>query len=541
MFRPPANLGFRVAALGGAVVLAAFPSLPVLVSGTGGPRTGRQIAASAGHLWVLGLLWLLSAVAVALMLAGVLRMPAASIPRRAAGGMVATGLAALGHVVALMLLQHPQGATAAYAAGIDPAGAVGPGYWLSLAGFVIALAGFVIALAGVVPYVVRRPGEPSVPARPARPVATSAVAGIAAGVAIGTVVASVVLGMRQHEIGRGVVPLAVDVLGDTAMGPNFAAAPAVQMSALGTGGEVAGDSEQLYGGTPGQSSCDRAAIAAFVAAAGSARSGAWTFAVSRDVPQPPLTDIQRYITELTPVQLRADTRVTAHRFAGDQVLPVQATLQAGSAVLVDARGIPRVRCAGAIPLGPPRATDEPEHLDPRWPGFDPAALVTVTPAPAGVREFGLVSDGQPFRRPAGTDGSADVPAQAFLDGTYTLDGTQATCNVTDCDKLMTRSLTVTVTGCPDECRVAGDEWDGTVALTPSSGSWSASGASTKRFGCNGTADPTSFAVTLRVTEWQVFDGRWVAERLDGTYRKDSTADTMCRASELSWSMSGTRQ
>ncbi|PZT71125.1 hypothetical protein DN402_02310 [Streptomyces sp. SW4] len=48
--------------------------------------------------------------------------------------------------------------------------------------------------------------------------------------------------------------------------------------------------------------------------------------------------------------LRADTRVTGHGLRGGRPVGGQAVLQAGTAVLVDDRGVPRVRCAGGNPL-----------------------------------------------------------------------------------------------------------------------------------------------------------------------------------------------
>ncbi|GAP52775.1 serine/threonine protein kinase [Streptomyces azureus] len=53
--------------------------------------------------------------------------------------------------------------------------------------------------------------------------------------------------------------------------------------------------------------------------------------------------------------LRADTGVTNHGFRAGRAAVLQAVLQAGTAVLVDDRGVPRVRCACGNPLRPPVA------------------------------------------------------------------------------------------------------------------------------------------------------------------------------------------
>ena len=57
----------------------------------------------------------------------------------------------------------------------------------------------------------------------------------------------------------------------------------------------------------------------------------------------PLTaaDIPTYLRELTPVLLRLDTRVTNHGFDGTHPTTLQSVFQAGTAVFVDAHGVPR--------------------------------------------------------------------------------------------------------------------------------------------------------------------------------------------------------
>jgi hypothetical protein len=523
------------------MVLVAFLAVPLFAGGLDGSRTGRQIAASSDRLALLGLFWLLPAAAVILALLGVRRTSAFLSGRiRAVGIVVVAGLAALGHVVALLVLQRPAGAAAAFAGGVDPASAVGPAYWLSLAGLVAAIVGGVLGM-------LSEPDESMISAGHPWPV----VAGAAAGVALGTIIASVVVDVRHEAARRGIVLLAADTHGEAAFGPDFAtqraeaAAGAPTTTASVAGSEVAGDGENLYGGAFGRSSCDRDALAAFVAGASPARSDSWAHAMTSDPQRPRETDVRQYITELTPVHLRADTRVTSYRFIGDHALPFQAALQAGTAVLVDGHGIPRVRCAGATPLAPPRnTTDNPIYLAPRWPEFDPATLTTVTPSLGAIRQFGLTSDGRMFRRPAGTNGDRDVemvPAQALIDGTYALSGKQRTCNLGNCEENLTTTLTITVTGCPARCLVAGGEWDGTLAMTASTAdTWRASGTSTAPFNCGDTAEPTSSAVSLRVQAGRVIDGVWMAEQLTGTYSKTSTR-IACTPGELSWDVSGTRR
>jgi hypothetical protein len=105
---------------------------------------------------------------------------------------------------------------------------------------------------------------------------------------------------------------------------------------------------------------------------------------------------------LTEVVLLRDTRVTGVRSG---LAPFQAVLERGSAVLVDESGVPRLRCAGLIPLRPPLpASSTPDFVGVAWPGFNPAAL-TVVVAVTRVDAFSLVNlDGsglEPIRRAPG--------------------------------------------------------------------------------------------------------------------------------------------
>jgi hypothetical protein len=514
-----AKIGPRVATLGGVLALVAFFVIPVLVGGVDGSRTGSQVAASSGLPLMF---WLVPVAAVVLILLGVTKGR-----RWPAGIVVVAGIALLGHIVALMCLSRPAGAAEAYAAGIDPASAVGPAYWVSIGCLVAALAGGLPDLLSLL-FLHSRPY----------------VAGAAAGVALGTIIASVVLDVRQDESRRGVVLLAADTPAEAAFRPDFTTRHTAMAPAVAGGGDASGDKESLYGGMFDRSSCDRDRIATSVAEASPARSGNWVLAATSDSHTLPPTDARRYISELTPVDVRADTRVTAHGFIGDQAYPYQSVLQAGTAVLVDRRGIPRVRCAGAIPIAPPRGTvDGADYRGPQWPGFNAAALVTVTPAPSDIRQFGLTGDGRLFRRPAGTNGSRDVdqvPAQALIDGTYVLGGRQTTCNLTDCDSLTTRTITVTVTGCPDLCVIAGGEWAGTPKMVESMGYWTASGKPIPPFKCHGSPVTTTFTVRLRVKTGTVVDGLWTAEQLEGVYGKNSTG-AACSDGVLSWNVTGTRR
>ena len=139
------------------------------------------------------------------------------------------------------------------------------------------------------------------------------------------------------------------------------------------------DAPGLYGGTRNAANCNTSALVTALQADGS-RARAW--AEPLEIAPP---DIASYVATLTPVITRVDTRVTDYGFGGGKAVARQMILQAGTDVLVDRAGTPRVRCSSGNPLGPPRAiTGTPSYEGPRWAGFSPATVVIIAPAPAPV-------------------------------------------------------------------------------------------------------------------------------------------------------------
>lgn len=102
------------------------------------------------------------------------------------------------------------------------------------------------------------------------------------------------------------------------------------------------------------------------------------------------SDVPDYLRSLTPVQLRVDTRLTAHGYRDGRATTYQAVLQAGTAVLVDSHGVPRLRCACGNPLTPPVAQHgTPKVTGERWSSYRPSHVVVVNPAPEPVKVFTL--------------------------------------------------------------------------------------------------------------------------------------------------------
>ena len=126
-----------------------------------------------------------------------------------------------------------------------------------------------------------------------------------------------------------------------------------------------------------------------------------------------VSEIGSYVSSLTSVLLRADTRVTNHGFDNGKATAVQSVLEAGTAVLVDHFGVPRVKCYCGNPLVEPEPVkSDPTYSGPGWQGFEPNTVQVVTPAPVEITVIVVVDvdTGQPFGRPIGTDGSSDANA-----------------------------------------------------------------------------------------------------------------------------------
>jgi hypothetical protein len=123
-----------------------------------------------------------------------------------------------------------------------------------------------------------------------------------------------------------------------------------------------------------------------------------------------VAQIRDYVFELTPVILRADTWVTNHGYSNGRPTPIQSVLQAGTAVLVDSYGVPRVKCYCGNPLLPSRRFP-PVYTGPPWPGFNPGKVIVIEQSVTIIDVFVLtnVLTGDPITRPPGTAGPDDVP------------------------------------------------------------------------------------------------------------------------------------
>ena len=171
----------------------------------------------------------------------------------------------------------------------------------------------------------------------------------------------------------------------------------------------------LYGGSLRYSRCARGKLVDFLESS-PAKAQAWVNVLNSDRSlywsggnSLTTADIRDYVFELTPVVLRTDTWVTNHGYSNGRATPIQSVLQAGTAILVDAYGVPRTKCYCGNPLLQPRRF-RPVYTGQRWPEFDPGRVVVVTRSRTIIDTFTLwdVSTGGLFDRRAATEGTEDV-------------------------------------------------------------------------------------------------------------------------------------
>ncbi|MFE1558562.1 DUF6777 domain-containing protein [Streptomyces sp. NPDC058734] len=166
----------------------------------------------------------------------------------------------------------------------------------------------------------------------------------------------------------------------------------------------------LYGGTNRLGSCDVERQVAFLT---SDAAKASSFAQAAGIEQ---EKIPEFLRALTPVVLRADTRVTNHGFRDGRAEGYQSVLQAGTAVLVDDHGMPRVRCGCGNPLAAPRsAKGNPVLKGDQWNGYQPTQVIVIEPTIQVIKRLVIVNvaDNTWIERKAGDDGAQDKPPRAL--------------------------------------------------------------------------------------------------------------------------------
>ncbi|WP_078942697.1 PASTA domain-containing protein [Streptomyces viridochromogenes] len=178
------------------------------------------------------------------------------------------------------------------------------------------------------------------------------------------------------------------------------------------GGLQQGDTPGLYGGSKQPTICDVRRLKEFLTDPAQERKAqAWAAALS-------ITrgEIPDYLGRLTPVLLRHDTLVKNHDYKKGRAAPFNALLQTGIAILVDAQGLPAVKCSCGNPLRPfegdtTRIKVDFDDRNEEWKGYEEASVVAVRPATRKVERLDLVDVHEPDRgiaRPVGTTGADDT-------------------------------------------------------------------------------------------------------------------------------------
>jgi hypothetical protein len=146
---------------------------------------------------------------------------------------------------------------------------------------------------------------------------------------------------------------------------------------------VSGDQVGLYGGSTNEAVCDRDKMVNFLKQH-PAEAAAWREAAG-------VSDIDAYARTLSPVRLTYDTRVTNHGFEDGEATAFQSVLQTGTAVMVDNRGVPRVRCDSGSPLAQPREDANEELTGAGWQGLDTDSVVKVQESGAPIERLEVVT------------------------------------------------------------------------------------------------------------------------------------------------------
>ncbi|MFE4943844.1 DUF6777 domain-containing protein [Streptomyces sp. NPDC056641] len=199
--------------------------------------------------------------------------------------------------------------------------------------------------------------------------------------------------------------------------PDAVVSPAVRPPAPdargGAGGTVRtpralpGSTPGLYGGTSA-ASCE---VDRQIRLLTQDRSKARAFAEGVGVTQ---DSVPHYLHGLTPVVLRPDIRVTSHGYREGTAAAFQSVLQAGTAVMVDNRGVPRVRCADGSPLSPPvAAKGSVRYRGAKWKGYQPERVVVINRTPEAITSLIIVdlASNSWMERQIGTEGRRDKPPE----------------------------------------------------------------------------------------------------------------------------------
>lgn len=171
---------------------------------------------------------------------------------------------------------------------------------------------------------------------------------------------------------------------------------------------VTGTAPGLYGGSGNVHVCDPQQLVTFLAQHPD-KAAAWA-KVLGIAP----ANIAGYVATLTPVLLTGDTLVGNHGYRGGVATFHLSVLQAGTAVMVDATGTPRVKCNCGNPLTPPQliTLSKANTRGVAWPGYTPAAVTAVRPGTAtGTLRVVNITTGSIYDQPVATPATGSGPTE----------------------------------------------------------------------------------------------------------------------------------
>lgn len=160
-----------------------------------------------------------------------------------------------------------------------------------------------------------------------------------------------------------------------------------------------GTTPGLYGGSGATQMCDPQRLVSFLQA-NAAKAAAWA-KVLGIAP----SGIQGYMAKLTPVILNSDTLVENHGYRSGTATAFPAVLQAGTAVMVDATGTPRVKCNCGNPLSEPTLVTVPSAATTGnpWAGYSAKSVISVRPGHvSGALTLVDVGTGQTYPQQVGS-------------------------------------------------------------------------------------------------------------------------------------------
>ena len=163
----------------------------------------------------------------------------------------------------------------------------------------------------------------------------------------------------------------------------------------------------LYGGSGDQHVCNPQQLVTFLTQHPD-KAAAWASVLGIAA-----NDIAKYVGSLTPVVLTSDTLVTNHGYRNGHATTLQSVLQAGTAVMVDATGTPRVKCNCGNPLTPPALINPAHYRGTAWPGYTPTQVTVVKSGPtiANITVINIRT-GDTFTQPFGNNAAGGEWAAA---------------------------------------------------------------------------------------------------------------------------------